>query len=432
MAEDEAKVLNFPGDAGQVVGDGAHAIPGVDEHRQAVGCGPRIDLHGRRSVQREVLRPRMKLYPAVSPVAATLVLVLPRTVRVEPHERDEPFGGRPVGVPNPFVGHPKVGALLGIVERKDHRAVDPIVVEIPQQADEVKLTPIAIPTHMRVRVPDRRRLQHAGGQATQVGVRIHRHARLRHGRDLKVALVRNPVCRHHLIVVAPTQRRSGQVHIGVDLAQERQEFAAPVPGVQRSNVERGVQVEVPLGTMTADLEVSYRLAARSRSSRGSQRHTNHQAAADQEPHPPIKAGEGAARSLAESLTKQAFANTKVEIEQLAAQFDKRQALDLRWTIIGLFISAVRGSVTGRDPQAPSTLWIVIIRQHWRNSMLHSASCLELVLLVTLRRYVIPSAPGNHHTNQTRRNDRHNRHRRGPVAPTASRPPRTLTQPEVGA
>jgi hypothetical protein len=89
---------------------------------------------------------------------------------------------------------------------------------------------------------------------------------------------------------------------------------------------------------------------------------------------------------------------------------------------------VRGSVTGCDPQAPSTLWIVIIRQHRRNSMLHSASCLELVLLVTLRWYVIPSALGNHHNNQTRRNDRHNRHR-GPAAPTASRPPRTLTQPD---
>jgi hypothetical protein len=41
-----------------------------------------------------------------------------------------------------------------------------------------------------------------------------------------------------------------------------------------------------------------------------------------------------------------------------------QALDRRWTIIGLFISALlRGSATGRDPQAPSTLWITIIRQH---------------------------------------------------------------------
>ena len=129
----------------------------------------------------------------------------------------------------------------------------------------------------------------------------------------------------------------------------------------------------------------------------------------------------------------AAAFTARTFERLAAQLDKGQALDRRWTIIGLFISAVlRGSVTGRDPQAPSTLWIMIIRQHWRNSMLHSASCLELVLLVTLRWYVIPSALGNHHTNQTRRNDRHNRHRRGPAAPTPPRPPRTLTQPEVGA
>jgi hypothetical protein len=79
------------------------------------------------------------------------------------------FGGRPVRVSHPVVGDPKVGALLRVVERKDHRAVDPIVVEIPQQADEVELTPIAIPAHVRVRVPDRCRLQHAGGQATQVG-----------------------------------------------------------------------------------------------------------------------------------------------------------------------------------------------------------------------------------------------------------------------
>ena len=132
----------------------------------------------------------MQLDPAVSPVAAALVLVLPRPVRVEPHEWDEAFRGRPVGIPYPVVGHPKVGALLWVVERKDHRAVDPIVVEIPQQADEVELTAIAIPTDMRARVPDRRRLQHIGGQATQVGVRMHRHARLWHGRDLEVALVR--------------------------------------------------------------------------------------------------------------------------------------------------------------------------------------------------------------------------------------------------
>ena len=49
--------------------------------------------------------------------------------------------------------------------------------------------------------------------------------------------------------------------------------------------------------------------------------------------------ETAARSAAESSTKQAFANTKVEIKRLAAQLDKGQPLDLRWTIIGLFISA---------------------------------------------------------------------------------------------
>ena len=86
---------------------------------------------------------------------------------------------------------------------------------------------------------------------------MHRHARLRHG--LKSGARTESGLPHHLIVAAPTQRRSGQVHIGGDLAQERQEFAAPVPDVQRSNVERGVEVEVPLGTMTADVEVSYRL-----------------------------------------------------------------------------------------------------------------------------------------------------------------------------
>ena len=36
--------------------------------------------------------------------------------------------------------------------------------------------------------------------------------------------------------------------------------------------------------------------------------------------------ETAARSVAESSTKQAFANTKVEIKRLAAQLDKGQAL----------------------------------------------------------------------------------------------------------
>ena len=104
-------------------------------------------------------------------------------------------------------------------------------------------------------------------------------------------------------------------------------------------------------------------------------------------------------------------------ERIAAQLDKGQALDLRWTISGLFISVVRGSATRRDPQALSTLWIVIIRQHWRKSMLHSASFLELGLLITLRWYVIPVIPstlGNHHNNQTRRNDRHNRRRRPPT------------------
>jgi hypothetical protein len=45
------------------------------------------------------------------------------------------------------------------------------------------------------------------------------------------------------------------------------------------------------------------------------------------------------KDITESSAKQAFANAKVEIERLAAQLDKGKALDLRWTIIGLFISA---------------------------------------------------------------------------------------------
>ena len=111
----------------------------------------------------------------------------------------------------------------------------------------------------------------------------------------------------------------------------------------------------------------------------------------------------AARSLAESSTRDRHSQTP------------------RWRSKGSRLSSTKGrhstcdgrsstypsravSVTGCDPQAPSTLWIVIIRQHRRNRMLHSAYCLELVLLVTLRRYVIHSALGNHHTNQTRRND----------------------------
>src|SRR6478609_12072369 len=117
-----ARGRSLRSDAGQVVGGGAHAVPGVNEYRQAIGSGPRIDLHRRRGVQREVLRPRMQLDPAVSPVAAALVLVLPRPVRVEPHEWDEAFRGRPVGIPYPVVGHPKVGVLLWVVERRDPAA----------------------------------------------------------------------------------------------------------------------------------------------------------------------------------------------------------------------------------------------------------------------------------------------------------------------
>ncbi len=202
------------GDAGQVVGDRAHAVPGVDEHRQAVGRGAGEDLPGRRCVHREVLRPRMQLDPAVPPVAAALVLRLPRAVRVQPHERDEAVRGRAVRGPDPVVGHPEVGALLRVVERKDHRAVDVVLVEVAQQVADIQLAPVPVPTHVRVRVPDRRGLQHPGRQATQIGVRVQRHARLRHGGDLEVALVRDPVRRHHLIVAAPTQRRSVRTRHG--------------------------------------------------------------------------------------------------------------------------------------------------------------------------------------------------------------------------
>ena len=64
-------------------------------------------------------------------------------------------------------------------------------------------------------------------------------------------------------------------------------------------------------------------------------------------------------------------------------------------------------------------------------MLHSASCLESVLLVTLRWCVIPSALGNHHTNQTRRNDRHNRHRRG-LPRQGHTPSRRSVRSQLGA
>jgi hypothetical protein len=56
----------------------------------------------------------------------------------------------------------------------------------------------------------------AGGQAAQVGVRLHRHARLRHGQHLEVALVRHPVRRHHQprdlfksLQVTQSSRRAG-------------------------------------------------------------------------------------------------------------------------------------------------------------------------------------------------------------------------------
>ena len=53
------------------------------------------------------------------------------------------------------------------------------------------------------------------------------------------------------------------------------------------------------------------------------------------------------------------------------------------------------------------------------------------MLVTLRWYIIPSALGNHHTNQTRRNDRHNRHRRG-LPRQGHTPSRRSVRSQLGA
>ena len=117
-----------------------------------------------------------------------------------------------------------------------------------------------------------------------------------------------------------------------------------MPGLQRSddraagNVERGVQAG---GAARHDegVEVNYRL---DRTLAPLEGFVNDMLITKL---PPISnrirelRRETAARSAAESSTKQAFANTKVEIKRLAAQLDKGQPLDLRWTIIGLFISA---------------------------------------------------------------------------------------------
>jgi hypothetical protein len=240
-------------------------------------------------------------------------------------------------------------------------------------------------------------------------------------------------------MAAPMPRRSGQVHIGVDLAQERHEFAAPVPGVQRSgdraagNVERSVQAGVPLrhddrgrgGELPASTARSRRsivndmLTTELLSIRNRIRELRRE-----------KAPRGRRRSRQRNRHSQT-PRWRSSGWRLSSTKGRHSTCDGRSSAYSSR-RVVCGSVTGCDPQAPSTLWIVIIRQRWRNSMLHSASCLGLVLLVIQRWYMILSALGNHHTNQTRRNDRHNRHRRGPAAPTASRPPRTLTPPEVGA
>lgn len=86
------------------------------------------------------------------------------------------------------------------------------------------------------------------------------------------------------------------------------------------------KLEVPPGTMTADVAVSYRLDRTPAQLEG---FVNDMLITKL---PPISnrirelRRETAARLVAESSTKQAFANTKVEIKRLAAQLDKGQAL----------------------------------------------------------------------------------------------------------
>jgi len=69
-------------------------------------------------------------------------------------------------------------------------------------------------------------------------------AHLARSRRITACTARHAAPSPHLIVAAPTHLRSGQVHIGVDLAQERQEFAAPVPGMQRSD-DRAAGIRAP-------------------------------------------------------------------------------------------------------------------------------------------------------------------------------------------
>ena len=86
------------------------------------------------------------------------------------------------------------------------------------------------------------------------------------------------------------------------------------------------KLEVPPGTMTADVAVNYRL---DRTLAPLDGFVNDMLITKL---PPISnrirelRRETAARSVAESSTKQAFANTNVEIKRLAAQLDKGQAL----------------------------------------------------------------------------------------------------------
>jgi uncharacterized protein YicC (UPF0701 family) len=44
-------------------------------------------------------------------------------------------------------------------------------------------------------------------------------------------------------------------------------------------------------------------------------------------------------NLSETVAKQARADLRAEIDQLAARLDTTQALDLTWAIVGLFVTA---------------------------------------------------------------------------------------------
>jgi hypothetical protein len=54
----------------------------------------------------------------------------------------------------------------------------------------------------------------------------------------------------------------------------------------------------------------------------------------------LRAEVAAARSQAESEAEKAFSAARAEILELAAGLDRTQTLDLRWAVLGLFISAI--------------------------------------------------------------------------------------------